>query len=211
MKHSLLFVVTLFLSAVVYALEPAEELQQLLSKTSSFSAEFHQRVLSEEGDLLQESNGDIILQRPYKMHWQTREPFGYEVVTDGKTLWRYDPDLEQLNTEDFSDNLANTPVMVLVSATDRIAEQFTVSPVPSETGQGFRLVPREESTFTELTMLFVEGVLTRMTLHDHLGQETAIELDKTQINIAYPEEQFTFSAPDSVEDSFSFGDFGTSQ
>lgn len=171
----------------------ADELQRLLQQAQGFSAQFHQRVQSEDGELLQESSGSIAVQRPYRMRWETLEPFRYLVITDGETLWRYDPDLEQLNTEPFTEDLAQTPAMVLVTAAQTLAEQFEVSRQQGDSV--YVLHPKTESSFRELRLRFEGDLLQAMQLQDHLGQQTDISLQGMAQNPQFEPDHFQFIAP----------------
>ena len=45
------------------------------------------------------TKGDMIIRRPGKFYWKSQSPDPILVVADGKHLWTYDIDLEQVTDE----------------------------------------------------------------------------------------------------------------
>jgi outer membrane lipoprotein carrier protein len=50
-----------------------------------------------KGVVQQHNEGVLKAQEPNRFYWKTAEPYPQEIVTDGKTLWVYDPDLAQVH------------------------------------------------------------------------------------------------------------------
>ncbi|MFT5576981.1 MAG: outer membrane lipoprotein carrier protein [Bermanella sp.] len=157
----------------------ASALAALLADTRNMQAEFSQRVASDQGELLEESAGKMAFQRPHQLRWEINEPYRYLVLTNGETLWRYDPDFEQLSTESFT-SVAQTPMLILAASAASLSEQYQIG----EVGDTFTLKPlAKQVEFTQLALSFKGRALTKMLLTDNLGQQTEIRLRNTQINI----------------------------
>ena len=101
----------------------AEQLASHLQNVSSLKAGFVQVVRDDRGEVLEESKGEMTFKRPDKLRWEVAEPYRYQIITDGETLWRYDPDFEELVTEPF-EQVSQTPIMILAAS----AEQLFFSP-----------------------------------------------------------------------------------
>lgn len=190
------FLIVCFLAlfaATATAATAVEQLRATLAKTDSISGEFVQTVKSEEGETLQRSEGEIIVQRPLQMRWETTEPYHYLVVTNGETLWRYDADLEQLNVEPFSVDLARAPAMILTTSTEELASHFDVSRESADGGEIYTLTPRGEASFERLRLHFRQDRLTALDLEDSLGQITHVELRDPVFNRQYDRDTFVFS------------------
>ncbi len=172
---------------------PVAALQALLARTDSIGGRFEQEVRNEDGDSVQRSEGEIWVQRPFKLRWETEQPFRYLVVTDGETLWRYDPDLEQLNTEPFSADLAQAPVLILTATPQQLQNHFDVSYQRRGELDIFTLLPRGEAMFSEMSLQFAGTELQAMELRDSLGQHTRISLLEPAFNTGYGADLFTFS------------------
>jgi len=141
------------------------------------------------------------LARPGKFYWRTETPFPQTVVSDGETLWLYDPDLEQVSIQTLDPNQSRTPAMLLSGDIDAIEQRFIVKLTrDSERFQEYLLVPIEQdSLFEELRLSFTGGQLSSLLLSDSLGQRTSIELYDTQLNPSLPNDRFSFAVPEDVD------------
>ncbi len=179
----------------------AHQLGQLLAKMETLDADFQQRILDAKGSRLQEVSGHLSLARPGKFYWETENPFPQTVVSDGETLWLYDPDLEQVTVQQMDPSQSRTPAMLLSGNIDSIEERFTIK-LTRESAQfkEFLLIPTgQESLFEELRLSFVADELASLLLSDSLGQRTSIELFATKLNPELAEDRFTFAIPEGVD------------
>src|SRR5690606_3793823 len=78
------------------------ELHELLSETKSLQGKFNQVTRDEQGQMVEENTGTFAIKRPGLLRWHIEKPFEQLLVSDGESLWVYDPDLEQvtINTVD---------------------------------------------------------------------------------------------------------------
>lgn len=179
----------------------AHQLGELLSKMDTLDADFQQRILDAKGSRLQEVSGHLSLARPGKFYWETENPFPQTVVSDGETLWLFDPDLEQVTVQQMDPSHNRTPAMLLSGNIDSIEERFTIK-LTRDSAQlkEFLLTPTgQESLFEELRLSFVGGELASLLLSDSLGQRTSIELLSVKLNPELAEGRFTFAIPEGVD------------
>src|SRR5258708_7700972 len=94
MKKWILFLLWFFTSAL-YAQSPTEELQGKLNAINKMSANFDQTIKAGNREV-SNSLGTMALSRPGRFRWQTKSPLEQIIVADGKKLWIYDVDLEQV-------------------------------------------------------------------------------------------------------------------
>ncbi len=179
----------------------AGQLSQLLTQMQSLDADFQQRILDAKGSRLQEVSGHLSLARPGKFYWATETPFPQTVVSDGETLWLYDPDLEQVTVQQVTQAQNQTPAMLLSGDAASIEERFSIRLIrDSAQFKEFLLVPTgQESLFEELRLSFSQGQLASLLLADSLGQRTSIELFATRFNPELPDDRFTFMIPDGID------------
>lgn len=90
------FAVLLLMSFSVMA-APKDELSQRLQKNEGFSADFSQQLISPEGDVVMEGEGNVEIARPSLFRWTTTTPDENVLVSDGKSLWYYSPFIEQVS------------------------------------------------------------------------------------------------------------------
>ena len=102
------------------------ELQNRLNKVSVLSADFAQTVMSANGSNVQQGNGKLRIKRPNLFRMDTKSPQETQIIADGKTLWFYDPFVEQVTANWVKDAVNNTP-FVLLTSNDKIHwAQYTV-------------------------------------------------------------------------------------
>lgn len=196
---ALLFLATFNPSASAEENPDADRLFKLLEQLNSIQADFQQQVISEQGELLQETSGGMTVKRPGKLIWITRIPYQHQVITNGETLWIYDLDLEQVTQQAFVQSLDQAPALLLSGNLTAIAEQFVITSQQGELNQ-FTLTPKNEgSVFSFIKLHFAGGQLERLILNDNFGQRTDISFNHVLINLPIRDEQFNFEPPADVD------------
>ena len=175
-------------------------LNNFFTKVSSMKGSFNQQVFSKKGKLIQNSTGLIYLSRPGRFRWIYKTPDPQTIVGDGKNIWIYDEDLEQVTIRPLSRALSSAPIAILTRKQSPDA-QFIVKPLKSKAGLNwFQLTPRKQSKdFKSIEMgLDINGAMRQMVMLDQLGQKTVIKLNaKTNVPIAG--KTFYFKPPAGVD------------
>ncbi|MCL5042608.1 MAG: outer membrane lipoprotein chaperone LolA [Gammaproteobacteria bacterium] len=180
--------------------EAAAELNRLLSKAETLSADFSQMTRSANGTNLQETKGEVTLQRPGKFVWHTAPPLEQVLVSDGEQIWLYDPDLMQVTVQQMDPRLTHTPALLLSGDVSTLAENFEIYLEDSGSVMDFTLTPKASDTmFEELRLSFWDGRINDMQLNDPIGQRTNILFSNVQINPEIDADMFTFDIPDGVD------------
>ena len=102
------------------------ELQNRLNKVSVLSADFAQTVMSANGSNVQQGNGKLRIKRPNLFRMDIKSPQETQIIADGKTLWFYDPFVEQVTANWVKDAVNNTPFVLLTSNDKSHWAQYTV-------------------------------------------------------------------------------------
>ena len=102
------------------------ELQNRLNKVSVLSADFAQTVMSANGSNVQQGNGKLRIKRPNLFRMDTKSPQETQIIADGKTLWFYDPFVEQVTANWVKDAVNNTPFVLLTSNDKSHWAQYSV-------------------------------------------------------------------------------------
>ena len=76
--------------------------------------------------MLETTRGTVQLRRPGMFSWSYSEPYVQEIISDGKTLWVYDEDLDQVTISDASDAIEDTPALIF-SGNYRLAEHYVIN------------------------------------------------------------------------------------
>lgn len=188
------------LSSAAFAQDAAERLRKELDAMSTLKGDFEQTTLDSAGKVQETSLGNFMLMRPGKFYWKTIEPMPQLLVSNNKTIWLYDPDLETVTQRAFSDDLRQTPALLLSAAPEALNEQFSISHRAEKATNIYVLTPKvTEGMFEQLTLVFGKQGLTEFSITDGLGQVTRCVLINTSRNQTLPEELFHFIPPEGVD------------
>ncbi|MBA6421139.1 outer membrane lipoprotein chaperone LolA [Pseudomonas sp. 5Ae-yellow] len=178
----------------------AKRLNELLSAANTMSATFSQMTLSSNGSSLQETTGQVTLQRPGMFRWHTDAPLEQVLVSNGKKIWLYDPDLEQVTIQALDQRLTHTPALLLSGDVSTLSENFSISWQEGSTVDDFVLSPKASDTmFETLRLSFRDGVINDMQLNDPIGQRTNILFQGVKLNEPVDAGQFNFTIPEGVD------------
>jgi len=188
----------------VSAQEVANELNGLLRRNQTLSADFNQEVTDGKGRRLHETHGHFWIKRPQLFRWEVAPPYAQLIVCDGKTLWQYDPELSQVVIKPFDARLTETPALLLSGDTARIVEGFRITAsdvtLGSQSGRRFELTPKAaDSLVSQIELFFAGNQLTGMTLRDSLGQNTRLRFFALTVNGVIEADKFRFEPPAGVD------------
>lgn len=168
-----------------------------LSSLKTLSADFEQVVRDDKGQITGRSTGKLTLSRPDRFRWDYREPYVQTIVGDGRRLWLYDADLQQVTVRALEQGLGSTPAMLL-SGSGKAADAFVGAGVVQRGNLAWcTLKPRQQgSDFDRVSLAFDgKGALVAMELVDKLGQATEIGFRNLARNGRVDEAAFRFVPP----------------
>lgn len=200
MKKIILFFISLGFSCLLYAQSAVQALDQQLSSTHIFQANFVQATQSAQfGNQI--TSGEMTLERPGKFRWQITKPDKQTLISDGKTLWVYDEDLQQVMIQPVGQRLDETPALLLAGKVESIQQFFTVTQITSkEPGQWYELKSRDQEGLVNKVILnFNNNTIQEMQIYDNLGQRTDIKFSDIKTNIRLPANYFSFTPPKGIE------------
>jgi outer membrane lipoprotein carrier protein len=140
------------------------------------------------------------VKRPGQFRWETTSPAKQLIVTSGKTVWIYDPDLEQAVRQNLDDQVGNTPALLLSGQPGTIMKSFRVTQ-PKASEAYFVLYPKgEDGVFESLGLRFTgnspgQSAPSQMILKDSLGQQTTINFSNVKLNPSFSSSAFNFTPP----------------
>jgi outer membrane lipoprotein carrier protein len=178
-------------------------LDSYLSNLKTLRAEFSQVVTDGKGAEVQQAEGKLVIVRPGRFRWELTPSSAKGavaspqlMVADGKNLWFYDRDLEQVSVKPASAALTATPAGLL-SGDGNIRELFTVAPAGRKDGLDWVLVtPKEgDADFREARLAFGMSELRRMVLKDKLGQTVRLDFHTSERNPPVAEAEVRFTPP----------------
>lgn len=179
----------------------AARLAELLGDYGTFQASFTQEVADERGRVVQETRGRLKAKRPGLFYWETEPPANQFIVSDGRRVEVYDPDLEQVTVQELDDQVSVTPALLLSGQVDDLAEVYRVDErLLGEHTRVYILEPRSsDSLFVSLTLVFYGEELQEMELEDSLAQRTLLSFGSIVVNADIPDSDFRLDYPEGVD------------
>lgn len=176
----------------------ATQLRQYYATTKSLSGHFTQVTVREDGTRAQSSSGDMAMQRPNRFDWTYDTPYKQKIIADGRRLWVYDEDLQQVTVRPLKSALGAGPALLLSSDYAALRKEFEIG---DEAGSDWvRLVPRTKNwDFKWIRLKMSDGIPQVIELRDDLGQTTRLTLSKLKRNPTLSASLFEFSPPPGVD------------
>ena len=139
-RHVALAAVLALVAGVAQA-DALKALQDFVRTTRSGSADFTQVVTPADGTRAKTSSGRFEFARPDRFRFDYVKPYPQVIVSDGRTLWMHDPDLNQVTVRRVDKALGATPAALL--AGEDLARDFTLAAQPDRDGLAWvQAVPR---------------------------------------------------------------------
>ena len=188
------------LSLLFTANAQAQTLQMRFSGLDSFSADFNQKLFDADQVMQEETSGVLWVQRPNRFNLEYRQPYYQLYVANGKELYFYDKDLEQVTVKAQQGMLDNTPAMLL-SNPAKLDQFYHVKPQGEDEGLfWYELVPRQEGgSFERITLAFKGNQLRIMELQDSFSQTTRLTFKNIRRNPDLNPKLFQFTPPKGVD------------
>lgn len=186
----------LFTAQFGFAVTAQQVLQQRLAKLNTLSASFQQVVKDPNGRIVEQGRGTFQLKRPNLFRLNSQTPQENIIVSDGKTLWFYDPFVEQVTANWLIDVVHNTPFTLLTSNNKEIWQQYQVK----QKENTFSLIPKEnQSRIKQFNLqITASGNLISFSTVEQDGQTNTYQLHN-QSDQALPNSVFQFKVPQGVE------------
>ena len=73
-----------------------DDLATFTKGLKGLDGQFVQQVYDTNGKLKESSSGRVAMSAPRLFRWEYVKPYPQLIVADGKTVWVFDPDLEQV-------------------------------------------------------------------------------------------------------------------
>ena len=177
-----------------------DRLNTFFDGLGSLRANFEQIVIDASAFSLQESRGVLIMQRPDKFLWDYQHPYQQVIIADGKKIYIYDADLEQVTVKPMQKSMGDTP-MLLLSSGGALGDSFVITETGEDSGlEWLQLKPKaQQSNFSMMRLAFDKKTLRVMELVDSFDQTTRLLFSEVKRNPKIDGALFRFVAPPGVD------------
>lgn len=197
MRKWITFIALSLLAASAFAATGARaRLDTFSNGLHSLRGNFTQTVYDAHGNITGSSHGKLALEAPRLFRWQVTGPYQQLIVADGKKVWVYEPDLEQVTVRNQGAEEAHSPLTVLTDLS-QLDKEFKATDAGMHDGLDWlRLASRSENPqFDYADIGFDASGPRRMVFKDTLGNRTEITFSGWQRNPDLSVATFTFVPP----------------
>jgi outer membrane lipoprotein carrier protein len=176
-------------------------LQRHYQETSSFDANFTESIAS-AGGARRDRSGTLKYRRPGRMRWDFAPPQEETIVSDGTTLYVYEPDLNQVVEAPLEHAFRTSAPAALLLGMGDIERDFVAS-MPSAPATDhlvhLALKGRADGTRVALALDPATYDIRDLTVADELGNVTRLVFSGLRMNISLDDALFRFKAPDGAD------------
>jgi outer membrane lipoprotein carrier protein len=190
------------------ALDPlvAEVLDALEQRyaSSAFKARFEIESTLTAMQVTDTASGHLMVKYPGKMRWEYESPDPMLFVTDGATLWMYQPGERQVTVGQADEVLGGSQGASFLSDIRLLRRQFQIDLDPGGSDQRVRLklTPRETGLDIAFIILTIDRstneVVEVLTVNQY-EDRTRIVFQDIAFQQTFPDELFRFQIPEGVD------------
>ena len=197
---SKVLLVFLMMFANLAIADGVSSLRDFFNTTNTMRAQFSQVVKDKQGRKEQEVEGIMQLQRPNKFRWDYKKPYEQQIVSDGKDVFLYDTELQQVTVRQLSKTLGSSPAAMLAGG-EAVEKSFTLKNATRKDGLAWVLaLPKnKESGFERVLLGFKADKLRKMEIYDSFNHITHITFDEVERNPKLEDATFLFTPPKGVD------------
>jgi outer membrane lipoprotein carrier protein len=150
------------------------------------------------------SSGSFAFQRPGRFRFVYAAPLPQTIVADGKTLWLYDEDLNQVTVRAQAGALDDTPAALIAGAADLRTLQASYELANDGARDGLlwvRATPKARDGQTQQLRVGLRVAsptqveLGAFEILDSFGQRSLLTFSRMQVNASLPADTFRFTPP----------------
>jgi len=183
----------------------ANRVEQRYERVRDLSAHFEQttqRVAlgGPAGDAIV-ARGDVVFAKPGRMRWSYQSPEPSLVVSDGATLWIYDPKAREVQKLPLAAGYLSAAGVQFLLGDGKLQDEFRVT----ASGCGdpvvtLGLIPKREAQYERLELRVDRGsaAVRETTVVDLFGNRTTIAFDQLRENTKPAASSFAFTPPEGV-------------
>ncbi|MCM0034783.1 MAG: outer membrane lipoprotein chaperone LolA [Burkholderiaceae bacterium] len=192
----LLLVAGFGFGAPAFADTAREQLRAFVDQVQSASGDFSQYTVGPQGQTKPPQRGRFLFMRPGRFKWDVVKPYEQQIVSNGREIYQFDPDLNQVTVRKVDQALGASPAAILFGS-GSLEQSFEVMALPDrEALVWLRAKPKQaDAGFVHVDLGFKDGLPHRIILLDAFGQTTHVELAGLIRNPGLSTSNFDFVPP----------------
>ena len=182
-------------------------LDAFMKGTKDLQASFTQTVYSKRGE--ETSKGQMWVAKPGKFYWDYQSPNPQKIISNGKKVYHYDIDLEQISIRG-RDELVGDVAVELLNGEDNISRNYNIDRVVKNltpprlqkwvgNGVTYRLKPKTRQEEYDALWVILDGNSISAVMIDGGSSQTILNFTNMKRNVGIPASQFEFTPPKGVD------------
>jgi outer membrane lipoprotein carrier protein len=172
-------------------------------KMTDLKGEFVQSALNKSLNQTIDAKGVVYLKKGGKLRWEYAEPTKQEIVSDGKMIWIYTPQLNQVNTGAAPEALSG-PAGSFLSGLGKLRQHFNVrflNPAQPKDADGnvvLDLTPKQPLPTLARLVLSLDAKtydVRKAVVYDQFENTVTMTFTKVAVNTGLPDKLFVFTPP----------------
>lgn len=148
------------------------------------------------------SEGHVVFAKPGRMRWTYTSPEESLVVSDGESLWIYDPAAGEAQKLPVGDGALSAAGVQFLLGEGDVLTQFAIVELACDAERAWlELIPREPAAYEKLrvTLNPRSGDMRETEVTDVFGNVTRVSFENMRVDTSPGAQVFQFEAPDGVE------------
>lgn len=177
------------------SVQARDALKQQLAGMQQYRADFSQKVVDNEGNLVHEAEGLLVMVRPDKLRWETAAPDETLLIADGESVWNVDSFVEQVTIMDQQNAVSDNPIILLTTQSEAVWDDFTIQ--YNNGAESYLIAPLETGGQVQsLTLYFDDGALTSLAMKDAQLQTSTLQFSNVETRFTPDASLFVIDVPD---------------
>ena len=157
--------------------------KKYLTSPLTLISNFKQTIIDEQGKVIDEMSGSIMIQKPDKFRWHYKKPYEQIFIRNENRFISYDVDLDSYIIRDV-DTLKLNALRVLLNNDQKLLLEIEYLDVYEKNGilWAHLLYYGQSNESFKLTLGFQDNALSKMLIKDSLGQNMVIDFRDLILN-----------------------------
>ena len=175
--------------------------------TKDLQANFTQTIYNKRGT--ETSEGKMWVAKPGKFYWDYQRPNPQKIISNGKKVYHYDIDLEQISVRSRSELVGDVAVELL-NGEDNVSRNYKVERTVKNlaparlqkyigSGVSYRLKPKTHQEEYDALWVVLDGNAITAVMIDGGDTQTILTFSDMKRNSGIPAKQFEFTPPPGVD------------
>ena len=177
-------------------------IQKKYASINDLSSPFTQETRIKDLDEKIVSSGNVWFKKPGMMKWQYEEPWKDTIISDGKTVWYFDSQENQVTEMElesvWADSLGSYTIISILEDLDRLFDVRPGAGSADERGNVLLDLKQKNQEQSKQVTIAVDPktyMLREIIIGDVFGNTTVIKLGAAEVNLGIPDSFFAFKKP----------------